>query len=164
MASSETLFVGLPFGNEYTGSNYASLGARNGHPTLDFDDTTDETAIWTGVLPTKYSGNGITILIRANAASATSGNYIMTAAIERIDTGTLDIDADSFASSGSATVACSGTSGINTETSISFASGAAMDSLAAGETFRLKITRNSSSGSDTVVGDMRVMSVEIRET
>ena len=46
--------------------------------------------------------------------------------------------------------------------SISFTDGADMDSVAAGEAFRLKVTRDGVS--DTAAGDAELMAVEIRET
>jgi hypothetical protein len=55
MASGDTLAIFDPLGYEPTATNYATIGSRNQHPTLDFDTTTQETAIWTGVMPANYA-------------------------------------------------------------------------------------------------------------
>jgi hypothetical protein len=87
-----------PLVNEAPSSNYATLDTRNGHPVLNFDTTTQEAAIFTGVLPSDYGGAGIVVSVFCAAATATSGTIGWLASIERIDASSLDIDADSFAS------------------------------------------------------------------
>src|SRR5262245_9388939 len=97
MASGDTLAIFVPYDNEPPASGYATLSLRNGHPTLDFDDTAAETAIYTGIMPQSYgNATGITVFISA-AAVATSGTMGWTVELERMDAGT-DLDADSFAS------------------------------------------------------------------
>ncbi|TGT76703.1 MULTISPECIES: DUF2793 domain-containing protein [unclassified Mesorhizobium] len=153
----------LPDDQEYAGSNYAAIGVRNGHPTLEFDTTTQQTAIFTGVLPASYAGGGLTADCTWAAASATSGTIGWDVAIERIDAGTLDIDADSFASAQTITAATvPGTSGVTSKTSCSFTSGAQMDSLAAGEPFRVRLRRDVAN--DTAAGNAQMISLVIRET
>jgi hypothetical protein len=112
----------------------------------------------------QYAGGGITVRIAWMATSAVTGNVIWSAAIERGDTGT-DHDADSFASAqNSAAAAAAGTSGDPTYTEIAFTNGAQIDSLAVGEHFRIKISREASNGSDTMSGDAELLGIEIRET
>jgi hypothetical protein len=72
---------------------------------------------------------------------------------------TTDIDADSFDTAASATAATSGTSGIPNYTEITLTT---IDSVTAGDGFRLKITRNATSASDTMTGDAELISVEVR--
>lgn len=164
MASGDTLCVFTPLHNEPPSSNYATADLRNGHPVLDFDAATDEDAIFTSVLPRHYAGGGLTVTIIWAATSATTGNVIWNSAIERLDTGT-DIDADSFATAqASAASATSATSGAPTYTTITHSSGANMDSLAAGEAFRIKITRDANNASDTMTGDAELIAVEIKES
>jgi len=163
MASGDTLVVFTPLHNEAPSANFATLDLRNGHPVLDFDAASDEDAIFTGVLPRNYSGGGITATLIWLATSATTGDVVWNTAIERIDTGT-DTDADSFATANAATATTSGTSGAPTYTGIAHTSGAQMDSLAAGEAFRLKVTRDANNASDTMTGDAELLAVEIKET
>ena len=39
-----------------------------------------------------------------------------------------------------------------------------MDSLAVGESFRIKITRDADNGSDTMAGDAQLFAVKVKET
>lgn len=164
MASGDTLIVFGPLSNEPPASAYATLDTRNAHPVLDFDAATDEEAVFTGVLPRNYGGGGLTVDLIWAASSATSGNVVWDAAIERIGAAQQDIDSDGFAAVQSATGAANATSGNTTVTSITFTSGAQMDNLAAGELFRLKVRRDANNVSDTMVGDAELLGVEIRET
>lgn len=118
-------------------------------------------------LPRNYAGGGLTVYVEVAFSSATSGSARLQADIERLQTGTLDIDADSFTGSFQSTgVTASGTSGVSVIGTITFTSGAQMDSLAAGEHFRLKIRRDAdgTSGTDDITTDMELISVEIKET
>ena len=145
-------------------SNYATLDSRNNHPVIDHDDTTDESMYFTGFLGNDYAGNGLTALIGWMASTATSGNVVWNLAIERNEDEGTDLDSDSFASAQAATAAAPSTSGALQYTSIAFTSGAQMDSVVAGESFRAKLTRNASNGSDTMSGDAEVKFLAIYET
>lgn len=164
MASGQTLVAFRAQSNAPPASSYATPDTRNGHPVLDFDAGSDESAIFGGVLPRNYAGGGVTVRLGWGGSSATSGDVVWNAAFERIDAASLDIDADSFASAQAATGTAPGTSGQIRYTDITFTNGAQMDSLAVGEAFRLKITRDADNGSDTMTGDAELLSVEIRET
>lgn len=166
MATGDTLAVFTPFANEPPASNYATLDLRNVHPVLDFDGSADEEAVFTGVLPMNYGGSGLDINIFWAATTATSGNVRWQAAIERIDASSLDIDADSFASFQSVGGTAPGTSGQVVKSTVALTSGANMDSLAAGELFRLKIRRDAdgTSGTDDVTTDVELLAVEVQET
>lgn len=166
MASGDTLAVFTPLHNEPPASNYATLDLRNYHPVLDFDGATDEEAVFTSILPRNYSGGGLTVYLHVAFTSATSGNAYWQAGIERMDDSSLDMDADSFASFQGAAGNPNGTSGVMTLVTITFTSGAQMDSLAAGEMFRLKIRRDAdgTAGTDDVATDAELFGVEIKET
>lgn len=166
MASGDTLAVFTPLHNEPPSASYATLDTRNGHPVLDFDGSADEEAVFTGVLPRNYGGGGLTARTFWAFTSATSGSLRVQAAIERIDASSLDIDADSFAAFQSAGGSAPGTSGQVIAVDVPFTNGAQMDSLAAGEAFRLKIRRDAdgTSGTDDITTDAELLGVEIRET
>lgn len=166
MASGQTLVVFTPLHNEPPASNYATIDWRNSHPVLDFDGSTDEEAVFTGILPRNYAGGGLTVYLHVMFTSATSGNAYWQAAIERMDDASLDTDADSFAAFQGAAGNPNATSGAMTLVTITFTSGAQMDSLAAGEMFRLKIRRDAdgSAGTDDVATDAELVGVEIKET
>lgn len=166
MASGDTLAVFTPLHNEPPASNYATLDLRNYHPVLDFDGATDEEAVFTSILPRNYSGGGLTVYLHVAFTSATSGNAYWQAGIERMDDASLDMDADSFAAFQGAAGNPNGTSGAMTLVTITFTSGAQMDSLAAGEMFRLKIHRDAdgTAGTDDVATDAELFGIEIKET
>lgn len=161
MASGDTLCRLFPNGNEPPPTVYATLGLRNYHPTLQFDDTTSWQAIWTDIMPSNYSNTtGVTVYINATAV-ATSGTMGWLIAFER-DTG-LDLDADGFASNQTVTaVTVPGTSGVILQTSLAITKGTNMNSVVAGNQFRIRISRDVAN--DTAVGNTEIMSVEIRET
>lgn len=165
MATGQTLLVFVPaLCNEPPSSNYATFDTRNGHPVLDFDQSTDEAAIVSGVLPRNYGGNGLTVYLHFAATGITTGNVIWDVSIERVSDSQQDIDSDGFASAQSVTVAVPGTDGHVKITSVAFTSGAQMDSLAAGEGFRLKVNRDANNGSDTAAADAELRWIEIKES
>jgi hypothetical protein len=164
MASGDTLLIFTALHNEPPASNPATLDLRNAHPCLDFDGSTDEEAVFRGIMPQHYAGGGVTVKLHIRYTSATSGNGYFQAAFENCDG--LDIDADSFAAFQGADADPNGTSGISTICSIAFTDGAQMDSVGVGDEFRLKIHRDAdgSAGTDDVTTDAELYAVEIRET
>lgn len=162
MASGNTLLTFEPLANEPPSTNYATIGSRNGHPTLQFDDTTSWSAIFTAVMPQNYANTtGITVYITATAV-ATSGTMGWLVALERMDSAT-DIDSDSFASDQTVTAATvPGTSGQPLTLNVAITKGANMDSVVAGDTFRIRVARDVTN--DTAVGNTEILSIEIRET
>lgn len=164
MASGDTLCVFTPAHNAAPAANYATFDTRNGHLVLDFDSATDESAVFPGVLPANYAGGGLTVTVVWSATSATSGDVVWNGQVERLEDEGTDTDADSFATAQAATATAPGTSGALQYTNLTFTSGANMDSLAAGEAFRLKVTRDADNGSDSVLGDAEVHRVIVKET
>lgn len=164
MASGNTLATIFPQQNEPPASNFGTINYRNGHLVLEFDDTTDEAAIFKGILLRNYAGGGLTVNIHWTAKTATSGTCRWQAAFEAI--AGQDIDSDGFASAQSAGTATSGTSGVPNITTITFTDGAQIDSLAVGGGFRIKINRDAdgTSGTDDMTGDAQLWGVEIKET
>jgi hypothetical protein len=161
MASGDTLLVFSPLANEPPAANYATIDTRNSIAVLDFDAGTDESAVFGAILPRHYGGGGLSVILHWMATSATTGNVKWNAAIERMNT---DLDSDSFAADQTATTTTTGTAGIVTTTTITFTNGAQMDSLATGEPFRLRVTRDANDAGDTMTGDAELLRVEVRET
>ena len=164
MSSGDTLLVFSPLSNEPPASNFASFDTRNNHVVLDFDASTNESAVFSGIMPQHYTGTtGVTVYIHYAMTSATSGDIDWDVSFERIGDQQLDIDADSFAAANSIdNTTVPGTAGNVDVVSVAFTNGADMDSVAAGESFRIKITRDASS--DTATGDAELFKIEIRET
>lgn len=151
-----------PRDNEPPASNFATLDTRNSHPVLDFDTTTQETAMFSDVISSAYGGGDITVSVQWAATSATTGTIGWDVTFERVGTAQ-DIDSDSFATAQTITAATvSGTSGILSSTSVSITAGSTgTDSLAAGEGYRLRIRRDVAN--DTATGDAELWGVVVSE-
>ena len=163
MASGDTLVVFTPLHNEPPSSNPATLDTRNQHTVLDFDPTTNESAVFKDIMPRNYGGNGVTVYLHYAMSSAVADTVDWDAAFERISDQQQDIDSDGFAAVNSVdNTTVPGTNGNVDVVSIAFTDGADMDSVAAGEAFRLKITRDAAS--DDASGDAELFAVEIKET
>lgn len=161
MASGDTLGVFLPLANEPPTANYATLDIRNAQPVLDFDASTDESAIFSDVMPRHYATGGIVASIAWAATSATAGNVVWLGAFER-QNASQDLDSDSFSSAISATGTASATNGAPTYTEITFTTGQ-IDGIQVGERYRLKLTRDADVAGDTMTGDAELLGVELRE-
>ena len=164
MASGDTLLIFTPLHNEPPASNPATLDTRNQHPVLDFDATTNEDAVFSAVMPRSYAATtGLTVYIHYAMSSATSGDVDWDVAFERIGDQQQDIDSDSFAAANSVdNTTVPGTSGNVDIVSVTFTDGADMDSVAVGEGFRMKVTRDAAS--DTATGDAELRFLEVKET
>lgn len=164
MASGDTLAIFTPLGNQPPSSNFATFNTRNGHAVLEFDTTTQETAIFAGKMPRHYGAGGITAYLSWMAATAVTGTIGWGVTFERDADGGDDMDADSFATEQIATAATvPGTSGVIKVTSVAIAAGAAgTDSIAAGDDFRVRVRRDVAS--DSAAGDAQLLSVELKET
>lgn len=162
MASGDTLSVFTARDVEPPATNYATLDLRNVRPVLDFDQTTQEAAIFSGVLPRNYAGGGLTVYAHWSA-DVTTGTVGWDSAFERIGAAQQDLDVDGFATANVITAATvDATSGNVSITNVAHTSGAQMDSLAAGEAFRFRIRRDVAT--DTAAGDANLLAVEIKET
>lgn len=163
MATGDTLCIFTPAENEPPSSNYATLDTRNGHPVLDFDDTTAEGALFTSVMPRAYGGSGVTVYVHWMATSATTGTGGWTVEFEACADGGTDLDSDSFASAQTVTAATvPGTSGVVKVTNVAVSNGANIDSIAVGNAFRVRIKRDVAN--DTATGDLELLAVELKET
>jgi hypothetical protein len=164
MASGDTLGIFTPQRAEPPATLYGILTTRNGILLLDFDPTTAWASIFRSVLPKNYAGGGLTIDIYWMAATATSGDVVWGIAIERDNEGNHDLDADAFATQQTATGTANAASGKLTKTTVTVSSGANMDSLAAGEPYRMQVQRVAASGSDTMTGNAEIHSIHAKET
>jgi len=163
MATGDTLLIFTPLHNEPPASNPATLDMRNQHAILDFDASTNEDAVFSAIMPRSYAGGGLTVYIHYAMSSAESGDVDWDVAFERIGDQQLDIDADSFAAVQSVdNTTVPDTSGLVDIVSVAFTDGAQMDSVAVGEGFRMKVTRDAAS--DTAAGDAELRFVEVKET
>lgn len=144
--------------------NYpAQLDTRNSNTVLDFDASTDETMYFDDILPRRYGGGGVVVEIHYSMTSATSGDVVWSVAWENQADEAQDIDSDGFASAKTVTHAVSDTSGKVKRATISFSDGAEMDSVGAGDLFRMSLVRDADNASDTATGDAEVRFVHVYE-
>lgn len=166
MASGDSLCVFMPANAELPASNYATFDTRNGVMVLDFDDTTDESVEFAGFMPRHYDGGGLTVTVGWMATSATTGAISLDAAFKSVSDDADDLDTKAFAAANNTSPTTASASGEVDYATITFTDGADMDSVAAGEYFRLKITRDAdgTTSTDSMTGDMELVFVEIKET
>lgn len=134
------------------------------HVFLKFDAATDWSINFEGVLPPNYDGGGTTSKLEWIGVSATANDVVWTLSWERILIGTLNLDTASFATANTVTDTAAGTAGLTNTASITHTDGAQMDSVAAGESFRLTLSRDANNGSDTMAGYAGVFRLIVLET
>lgn len=146
-----------PVDNAPPAANAATSGLRNRIPILEFDDATNETAYFIGIMPQGAKlASGLKVRIHWTAATATSGNCYWAVAFERLNT---DIDADSFGADTLSAATTNATSGVPNVTEITVTT---IDGITAGDAYRLRIVRQASDALDTMTGDAQIIAVEIR--
>ena len=161
MAANDTLAIWEAIGGTPPASAAATLDMRNGHVVLDFDADTNESSYFSSVLPTHYAGGNMACKLHWMATSATSGNVRWSAAFERLEANGPDLDSNGFQTAVEAKAAANGTSGKLTVTTLTLS---ALDGAAAGDAFRIAITRVANDGTnDTMTGDAELMRVELVE-
>jgi len=166
MPSGDTLAIFFPLQSEPPATVFATFDSRNGVMVADFDDTVDEHLEFAGFMPRFYSDLGITVTIGWMATDTTVGpdDCIWDVAFKSVSDDLDDLDSKAFASPQSVTSTEASASGEVKYETIAFTNGAQMDSIAAGEYFRMDVNRDASNVSDDLVGDAELVFVEIRET
>jgi hypothetical protein len=159
LSAAKTLARFTPRENQPPATAFATLDTRNAIAVLDFDAATDEAAIFSGVIPDYANlSSGLKIRLAWMATTATSGNVRWGVQLMRCNT---DLDADSFDTATLVTSAADATSGIPTIAEIT---ATAIDSLAVGDTFRIKIYRDADDATnDTMTGDAELIAVEVQQ-
>lgn len=158
-AGTKTYAVFTPFNNQPPNSSFATADTRNSILVLDFDDSSDESAVFVGVMPEgAVLTSGLKVRVHWMASTATTGTCRWGAQIERMNT---DLNSDSFDTAATAGSTTNGTSGIITVTEITVTN---IDGLQEGEPFRLKVYRDAdgTSGTDNMTGDAELVVVEVR--
>lgn len=155
-----TRFVFRPGDAEFPASNFPQYQLINRRPVLSFDPTTNESAMFSSVVPQGWTGT-ITAYVHYFMASATTDTVDLDAEVEAISDGdALDMDAadgfDSVNSQDNTTVP--GTAGYKDVVIITLTN---EDGAVAGDEIRFRLTRDAVS--DDAGGDMHVTKVEIRD-
>lgn len=162
MASGDTLLEFFPAMAEAPATLFALQRRRNGHPTLVFDGSTNWSTIFTAIMPEHYTDGGLTIDLYFSVVGIT-GDVDWDVAIERIALSSQDIDADGFAAVNSIDgTSVPGTSGHVVVATVTFVTGADMDSVVAGDLFRLQVTRDAASDVDNT--DAELLGIHVKES
>lgn len=164
MASGQTLLVFNAQAGAPPSTAAPQFDTRNNHLVWDFDAAANENLDFETLLPRNYNGGGLTLTLIWSATTATTGVTRWLAAFERHQEDVTDIDTDSFAAAQAVNATAPATNGARAYDAIVFTDGAQIDNLAAGESFRLRISRDATNAADTMVGDAELARVEIRET
>lgn len=167
-ATAKPFLYWLPNQATFPGSAYPQLALDPNSSTLNvlaYDASTDECAYFGGVLPASYGGGGLTVDITWTAVSATSGAVGWRTAFERWDSGTDIRGANSFGTEKQVSTTVNGTLGRPTVSTNAHASGAEIDSLAAGDAFQIYVCRDAdgSSVTDSMAGDAQLVRVDVKE-
>lgn len=169
MASGDTLFVLVPQMNQPPSSNYATLDTITAVTglrwVLDFDGSAaDETAIFPITWPSHYDGGGITLVAKGSTDGTSTGDIQLELSVEKTVQGS-DLDATGGADFGTATDVTDTPSGTADQKMV-FASGAITHancgSPAAGDSGRLKVTRDYDHASNT--DDFQFEEIYVTET
>ena len=134
-----------------------NAGTNQVDQTLDFDDTTSETAYWEVIVPTGIAFTTATMKLSYRVAAATSGAVVFNVhPITRGDNELWDVDA---AGQGAAFAASTVPGVAVTVRQITV--GLNITGWAAGEVLRIKLFRVPADGGDTLIGDCKFMGAEI---
>lgn len=172
MASGDTLFILEP-NNSYPLDPNATVAqalyfSRSGWVTLAFPSGSGEDAAaeWSIVMPSEYSGSGVTASLFWTGATGVSANQVhWELTFENVTASS--IDSMSFAVGATTSVDddynVSG-AGVPQETVFTVANGAAMDGVVAGDIFRIRLLRDPDDASDDYAGDAQMLKMVFQET
>jgi len=148
-----------PQENEYTGSNPATADTINGHPVLDFDQTTQEIAMFAGIMPDHYRGGSIKVSLYW-IAEANTGTVGWDVSFEYTADG-VTINADSFATAQTVTAATvPGTTNLLKITTVTITNANA-DAVVAGGFYRMRVRRDVAN--DTCAADAALRAAVLEE-
>ena len=174
MASGDTLLIWTALNNELTDADYATLDfilttsadePDDIVPVLDFDPgATQEFATFSGFMPNHYAGTtGITVTL-VWTSEATSGDVKWDVALKRI-ADTTNILSLAYGAVNTVTTTTDGTARDLNTSAITFTDGADMNSVVAGDYFRLTVTRDSADAADTMnSNDAELIATHLEET
>lgn len=175
MASADSLLVFTALNNEPPDADYATLDTilttsadepDDIVPVLDFDPgATNELASFGAFMPSQYAGTtGLTVTL-VWCSEATTGNVKWDVAFKSYTDNVDSLVGKAYAAVQSTTVATAGTARVVSYDSITFTDGAQIDSITAGEYFRMAVTRDSADAADTMnANDAELIAVYIKET
>lgn len=109
-----------------------------------------------------YAGGGLTVELHYLMASATTGDVDLGAALQSLADGDDRSGAVAWAENTTVNTTVPAVAETIGVVAVTFTNGADMDSVAAGDKFRLRARRLGSA--DTAAGDMRLLGILVKET
>lgn len=171
MASGNTLGSFQATGGMSSITNGALPLSTNNRYCLQFDPTTQQSAEFSWVVPRNYGVLGIavgwTLTLFWAGNTATSGNVLWGASVERNAGAGNAITSDNFSTvvnAGGGAAAVNGSLGKLTYTAIALTDGTQINSVAVGDECRIKISRIAADGTDTMAGFANLLGFEVKET
>ncbi len=156
MATGDTLVI-LSAAHAVPAST-AAPGIINGAEVRVYDGSTNETTVYEIILPQIYSGLGIDVICHLAMAATTTNTVDIDTAFAKVTDAV-----DSYATAVSQDdEAIPGTALDTFKVTSAHTDGAQIDSIAVGDLFRLKITRDAVSDDNT--GEMHLLAIELQET
>jgi hypothetical protein len=145
-------------------SAYPVYTTVNNNAVLSFDPATKNTCTFAGVMPDQAPlGSGLTVRIfwcvPSGGDVTTSHNCVWGAAFDRANSGAT-FTSDSFGTAGTVTTAITATAGTILISTISALT--TIDSIAAGDAFRLQVYRDAANASDTLTSASLCYAVELQ--
>lgn len=141
---------------------YPDKTSTTGHFIVVFEDSGTPFANFDGRMPVTYNNSNLKVVLHWASTTTTTGAVVWQVAFERLDEDGQSITADGFAAALSVVSNVSGTADALVYATLNF-SNAQADGVQLGESFRIRITRNTGSGSDTMVGNANILNVGIEE-
>jgi hypothetical protein len=154
----KTYAVFTPLDAQPPATNFATLDTRVDIAVLEFDAGTEESTTFVGVMPEGASlGSGLKVRLHWMSLDQTSNSVVWGVQFqELID----DVDTAAYDTEQTGTTATSGSgAGTVNVTEITITT---IDSVSAGDAFRLKVARKAADGSDTMSNDAQLIAVEVR--
>jgi hypothetical protein len=146
----------------FQGEAFPDKTATTGHFVSVHADSGTPSTNWDGRMPPSYNDGDIEVEIHWASVTTNSGAVVWNIEFERLDSNGQVITSDGFASAISVTANPAATTGALKYTVIALTNAQA-DGILKGESYRMKLTRNTSSGSDTMVGQALVLGVAVNE-
>jgi hypothetical protein len=130
--------------------------ATTGHFVVIAEDSGVPFCNWTSRMPIAYIDNNIKIVVDWVSVNVTSGVVVWDVEVERLAPGGNPLNASNFDTAQTDLATVSGVLSAISRAEIVFTK-AQFDDIAAGDDFRLRLTRDTSSGSDTLIGDAMIL-------
>lgn len=169
MAVGDTLASWSVLENEAPSASAATVATLAGTADdevqiLEFDDAADKHAQFSDVMPSHYGGGAIDAKIGWTSASASSGTARLQGAFKSFTDDADNLTTKGFASPQNVGAVAPSAAGKVVYDTIAFTSGQ-IDGVLKGEYFRFRFTRDGdgTSGTDDMVGNAQLVSVELLE-